>query len=492
MLRGVLLLALIAAGGANAFPGLSPRLNVYAAEVVASVADSRKLDAFAASRTRYLSLPPYLTAEQRDLWRRMTDLWANSLSREPDLYKARRVSSTLLAVNVDDYGWDPDTWEQLANEDPFYHVQIDLVIGRPGRMYFAATKESKAGWYDVNVTENRRVPALAPWLPVAEAAELVARCQSAAPIVRADWWFSRAAIQFGRKGTGYYDWLRVKDRDQFDRLVAFDRRKSQDIRREVAAIVARSGVSNFPRQIFRFQSLTGGYWQTRDVLDDNKDARNALRQLDGDYRHQAEEIYGFLPNGLFAYFLSNDQGVRQDSAPDGIGPDKTAPGNDGKIHIGLSCVRCHVEGLRPIQDWGRRIYSGPLRLTSPDPVQFRRLVQLYLGELQEYVDGDTAAYAKRLVRLTGWKTDEAAKAIGVAWAWYEERDILPADAAAELGVSEAAYVAKLRAYFQANPLSDSVLASHLADPPIGLRSGDDWEQVQPLVGQIVFGAGGGQ
>jgi hypothetical protein len=73
------------------------------------------------------------------------------------------------------------------------------------------------------------------------------------------------------------------------------------------------------------------------VLDDNKDARNAVRQLDKDYKHQAEEVYGFLPNGLFVYFLVRRRGTRQDSAPDKIGSDKTAPATTGGS-TSVSCV----------------------------------------------------------------------------------------------------------------------------------------------------------
>lgn len=426
----------------------------HAAELRAAVADARKIGPALSARTRYLSLL-WVPERDRDDWRRVAgDFWPNATSREAELVKARRVTGTLLALNGDDYGavWLA-AFDKLGDEDPYFHARLNV--------------------------GGKVVTSLAPWLPAPEAAELVALTQSPTAILRADWFFSRVAIQAGRK-VGYYDLLGLKDRKDFDELIQFDRKKSQGIRREVAGIVARSGVANFPRQIFREQALTGGRWETRDVLDDNADARNAVRQLDADYKHQAEEIYGFLPNGLFAYFLANADGTRQDSAPDKIGSDKTAPANDGRIHVGVSCVRCHTEGLRPINDWARRVYAGPLTLNSPDPVQHRRLVQIYLGELAEQVTDDSALYAKRLKRLTGWTIEESAKAVGRCWAWYVERDVLPADAAAELGLEEKVYLERLRTYFKANQLSDPVLASHIAEPPLPIRE-DDWEQLQPVV-----------
>lgn len=459
--------------------------NPYASEQSAALADARKLGP-AAVTTRYLSFAQ-VPAELRGEARRTINLWANSLSREAEFYRPRRVTETLVAVDVLAYGWDPQVWENLGAEDPYYHVLVAFKQGTAvGKRFFRQDGDSPAGMYTFDAKNDTRVVAFAPWLPAADALELAVRTNSVAPIVRADWWFSRAAIQFGRKGTGYYDWLAVKDRDEFDKLVGLNVKESQRVRREVAAIVARSGVADFPRQVFRFQSITGGYWQTRDVITDNRDARNPLRQLDGDYKHEAEEIYGVLPNGLFAFFLANDKGVRQDSAPDGIGFDKTAPGNDGKIHAGVSCCRCHVEGLRPVNDWGRRLYAAGLTLNSPDPAQYRRLVQLYLGELGEWYAGDNAMYALKLKRLTGWEPAAAAKAVGDLWKWYQEADLLPADLAAELGVPEREYLARLRAYYKANQLSDPVLASHIAEPPIPIRR-DDVEQLYPIVAPVVLG-----
>jgi hypothetical protein len=451
------------AGPATPKPAPAPSTSAvsppHAAELRAALADARKIGPALSARTRYLSLL-WVPERDRDDWRRVAgDFWPNATSREAELVKARRVTATLLALNGDDYGavWLA-AFDKLGDEDPYFHARLNV--------------------------GGKVVTSLAPWLPAQEAAELVALTQSPTAILRADWFFSRVAIQAGRK-VGYYDLLGVKDRKDFDELIQFDRKKSQGIRREVAGIVARSGVANFPRQIFREQALTGGRWETRDVLDDNADARNAVRQLDQDYKHQAEEIYGFLPNGLFVYFLANADGTRQDSAPDKIGSDKTAPGNDGRIHIGKSCVVCHSEGLRPISDWARRVYNGPISLNSPDPIQLRRLRQIYLGDLQSRLDEDNTAYARSLKKLTGWTTEESAKIVGRLWGAYVEADLLPSDVSQDLGLKEEVYLKRLRDYYAKNQLSDPVLASHIAIPPIPIRR-DDYEQLVPIIYPIVL------
>lgn len=446
-----------------------------ATELKAALADARRLDSTTAVRTRYLTLQG-VAELNRDDTKVVLDFWINCLSREAEFAKMRRVTPTILAVSLDDFGIDAATWDKLADEDPYFSQQIKVEVGATFLNWdggYSQAKAVKAGVATVPAT----------WLPQKDALEVTSLTQSPAPILRADWWLSRTLIQADRKGTGYYDFLAVKDRKDFEKLVALDVKESQRVKREVAGIVARSNVSQLPRQVFRFQSVTGGYWVTRDALDNNRDERNALRNLDGDYKHQAEEIYGVLPNGMYAFFLGDDKGVRQDSAPDKLSSDETAPGRDRRIHVGLSCVRCHVEGLRPVNDWGRKIFTGPLKLSSPDAVKLRRLQHLYLGELQERIDEDSALYAKRLFRLTGQKPDAMAKMVGSAWANYVERDVMPGDAARELGLTEAVYMTRLKAYYGSNQLADPVLASHIAGLPIRI---DDWEQLMPLVCPIVL------
>jgi len=475
-------IAIAVAGSANAEP--LPQQNPYAADVMAALADARKLPPEVASYTLYLTLRP---CYDRDEQRKVCDLWTNALSREAELVRPRRIGQNLLAINTLDYGWDHDSLlAALALEDCYYHVSVLVEANTAHKCYFSRTKGFKAGWYDAQIITKKRVAALAPWLPATETAELVALTNSPAPILRADWWFARAAIQADRAGTGYYDHLQLKTLADFDKLCEFDRKKSQGIKQEVAAIVARSGVSNFPRQVFREQALTGGRWETRDQIADNRDEKNALRQLNGDLKPAAFELYCFLPNGLLATFLADGKGARQDSAPDGVGHDSTAPGRDGKIHVGLSCIRCHAEGLRPIDDWARKVYAGGLQLNSPDYDKARRLAQIYLGDLQGRLDDDRSRYAKTLFSLTSWKTADAAKAVGRAWAAYTEANLLPKDLAAELGLPEVDYLKNLRAYYAANQLGDAVLASHLADPPLPIRR-DDAEQLYPIVANVILG-----
>lgn len=458
--------------------------NPYGAETVAAYTDAIKLPPETVVTVRYLSFW-WVTSTKREEAVKVVQFWVNSLSKRAALKPLRQVTTTLYAVDLYHYNIDPKVWENFSKVDPYFHVQIkteDKVIPWKGGVWPGDGKYYEPGAFPQKI-EGEKTAASAPWLPTKEIATLITLTQSQSPVLRADWWLVQTAIQDDRQGVGYYDFLGTKDRDEFDKLVALDIKASQKIEREFAGIVKRSGVARLPRQIFRFQSLTGGYWQTRDALDNNREARNALRNLDKDYKHQAEEIYGTLPNGLFAFFLCDQNGVRQDSAPDKIGPWREYPGIDGRIHVGLACAGCHAEGLRPFKDWAKSSYSGDFTLNSPDFATLKRLESIYLTDLTEWFEEDNQRYARALKKITGYTPAQAAKAIVAVYAGYQERDLMPKEAAAEFGLTEQEYLARLKAFFLLNKLADPVLADHIRGDSI---RADDWEQLIPLVAPIVL------
>src|SRR5207245_5947379 len=108
--------------------------NPYAAEVRAALADARRLGP-EASFTRYLSLR-WVEPTDRGEWRQVLSYVTNGTSREAAIYKTRWITETLVAVNYLWFGeqWGK-TWENLANTDPHFHVQVDLVVDQPGKMY---------------------------------------------------------------------------------------------------------------------------------------------------------------------------------------------------------------------------------------------------------------------------------------------------------------------------------------------------------------------
>lgn len=403
--------------------------------------DARKLPPGVVEHTRYLSLYNVPHAE-RAAWECVLRFWTNSLSRESSFAFPRRVCDDLYAVNVLDYGpvWR-DVWERQANVDPYFHVQLaveTVTKDKLGKVVKRATKQQ--GF-------------LPPWLPVAESVELGQRTQSVAPVIRADWWLMQSCRQLSlnnddKSGIGYYDWLGLAKLEDFEKLCRIDSKASIEIGRDVRAALTRSGVAIANRGIERDQALTGAHWKTLDSKS-NVGRNNAIRNLGrGDFLHDAEERIGVLPNGLHVYFLNDFPGKnRQDSAPDFVGGNH-APlhvGNDYRIHSADACVRCHVEGLRGIDDWVRRVLKAPLGLQSPDYAKLIELRRQYYSDLKDQLAEDNRLYCKALKVCNGLDPAENARLFAKAVDWYALRDRTAADVAIELGVSRAELFYALKA-----------------------------------------------
>ena len=324
------------------------------------------------------------------------------------------------------------------------------------------------------------VTASAPWLPAETMTKLIALTQSQAPLLRADWFFAMTARQIDRNGknsgVGYYDFLGLKNQKDAEDLVGLDRAKAKKIQREIAAIVAESGVALNNRQIFRFGTVAGSWWETRDV-NDSSGNKNAVRQLDEDFAPDALEVYAFLPNRLFLLLALNNKGELQATVPDNIASDDKTTSKDRRIHPSLGCIRCHAPGLQPIDDWARTFYANPpgdAKLNSPDYDRLKRLKRLYLTPLEDDFESDQVVYARALLRLTGWKPAEAAKAYGEAWKQYADTSVGGEQFALELGVTYEHMIDAFRWYVRpvakgGGGSQDPVIVGFLKKPEFAAR-----------------------
>jgi len=421
---------------------------------------------------RYLALPHVADKKALDQWDAVLRFWANSLSREAELVAPARVAPGLWRLDLRDYGWRAETWEKLADLDPWYTVKVvtekvkvtKYIDHKGGDCYNPETgrtiKNLAAGRYSYEVVESKGRAAGAatgPWVPAAPFAALAKATGSQIPVARLDWWLSVAAVA-NDTGAGYYDWLGVgKKEADFDDLGGVDAKKARALQKEIGALVSRSTVTLNNRGLERVPAITGYKWKSRDYLK-STDAKNALRLLDGDIQEDASEQYLTLPNGLFAFALFNGKGERQDAAPDTIASDGKAPGTDRRVRNGISCVRCHAEGIRPINDWARKVYQPPFTLEDRVYEESKRKRAKYLSDLQEQVEEDQQRYARALKKVNGLTPAKNAEAVAAAWADYVERDRALADVALELGMDKAALLASLKAEAKATTL-DPVLAA---------------------------------
>jgi hypothetical protein len=469
---------------------LPPALLNASDAALACADDATRLDPADAEYTRYLVLPNRTTRKARLDDYRVAANHVNSLSDQQRMALPRPVSGTgmaVLAVDLRDYGWRKETWEKLGTFDPYFHtpVQVEEVVKVRKKYLKSHTnawwrrKTSEDEWerceggddeyYEVVDTASKPALALAPWLsdpfpgrstpgdPARERrlGDLVKATRSASPLLAFHWFFRQTAIQdddkYDGKCPGYYDFLKVGDRQEdFERQFALDLDTARFVfQAEMFAAVGRSSVANNNRRILRWDAIGGGWYATLDVRQ-SVDKRNFLTNFDDlDIRKgfknttgkrgfaqiaaskivvfDASEQFRPLPNKLMVWFLSNARGERQNSVPDFLATDKTAPGTDQRVWNNLSCVRCHLDGIKPVDDWVRNVSRAPLAFHVKDPAAARRQAQLYGEGLEDAIAGDQAVYKRAVWRSTctpgnrdGLSTKEFNSLYREFWSEYQE------------------------------------------------------------------------
>lgn len=475
--------------------------------VEAAAVDVAKLRPTDAVRMRYMYIPIDDVKEKIDAnrkfldeWHAVLSFWVNSLSRESELVPPKRILPNLWRVDMGDYRWATDTWERLSEvPEPYFSVSLITVVeAKPARTVRewwkgginpADGKHYDAGWYNAvypAVEASKKVKAaVAPWIDAKAGLALQTACGTSVPIVRADWWLAQTVVSLDRKA-GYYDWLALgKKEADFQALIGADPKKAEQLRKLSIALVGRSGVTLQARSLERTPSLTGYYWTSQDYAKSTAE-KNPLRLLKGDITPDASEQIGTLPNGLLAGWLQDGKGARQDVAPDFIASDNKASGNDKRVHSGL-CWRCHSEGVRPINDWARKVYQPPFALEdSLDYERTKELRSKYLGDLQKLIKRDQDEYTATIKSVNGLTPAENSKAFAAAYDWHVERDLSLADVCVELGLDQKVLVAALKAEARTTKL-DPILA--------GLVQGVDvrremFEEVIPLLYDLVGKHGG--
>jgi hypothetical protein len=209
-------------------------------------------------------------------------------------------------------------------------------------------------------TEKRETTEVGFWLPTEPVAFLVEQTNSAAPIVNAPWFLANTCRQLTltneQLGYGYYDFLGIKNRDDFFALARVRLKDGRDLERDTLEVAIDRRVSAQARAIDSEPTLTGWLFFTLDT--DNETGRgNPVENLRrGDFLHKAEEHYLPLRNGLPAYLLCTDKGENQATDPDFIGSNTSVlcASTDKRIHVGVGCITCHAgQVLQPVNGWVR-------------------------------------------------------------------------------------------------------------------------------------------
>ena len=131
-----------------------------------------------------------------------------------------------------------------------------------------------------------------------------------------------------------------------------------------------SGVSNNNRVVERHTSRYGAYWKSYD-FSGSVGAQNIFTHP-LNFNHDGGEVIFNLPNGLQGYYLVNASGLRLDEAPINIVSNPAA--SDPTVRNGLSCIGCHTEGMKTLEDQVRSVIESN---TNP-PYNKAQALRLYV------------------------------------------------------------------------------------------------------------------
>jgi hypothetical protein len=416
-----------------------------ATEVRDAYLDSLGLPPEQAYQTRYLSIYNE-PVERRGAVVSLLHYWPNGLSRATKFYYPRRVTPTLYAVEIDQYGWDAETWEKLADVEPWFAVRVLVTTGSWSPSYYDCVGKS---WRQSKPAAEKIYNAPAPWVDYDQIKVLAQRTNSSVPVVRFDWFMNQTGDQQKRR-VGYKDWLGLKKLVDAEKLAGFSKEIAAT-RPIVAGVFVRSQVSLNPRQVFRLAAADGVWWETRDVEDPTQKHKNARENFLDDFRPDAKEVFFGLPNGLFGFLLLNAKDEIQDVAPNTIAGDKASTNTNTTVRNGVSCLRCHT-GLKTLgHEVHRQTFTQADELGIGSPIRKAKLLieEQYLGDLTEKWTVDQDRYTKSLKKACGLTPIQFQKLFAESWARYEDGAAGSADVARELGVSERVLLASIDRYTKA-------------------------------------------
>jgi hypothetical protein len=367
-------------------------------------ADLDSLSKSRAKGTRYLTLTHLASICAKDkfmaVYRQGAIKLINSLSRSSEVVAIETVdpAKSILRINIDDLGWNAADWETLVASYP-YGARPDTQLN----------------------------------------SLLDGRTGTKTPFIRADW------FAFVASRPGMYEKL-LKLPKTFQELA---KQQGVDVTNNIKRFVAqragfrKSGVSANNRLIERHPSNNGYFWTSYDFAG-NKGKQSLFEFPIGPggatgFTHDGGETIFSLPNGFQAYYLNDAKGAAIAKGPVNIVSDLDNP-RDPSVTNGISCMRCHAEGMRNAKDEIRdavvngRIQSKEIR----DQVEalyppVEKMDRLLANDAKRFQDAMKRAGLDPALKLNGV---EMTFALSIAY----EQEIDINQAASELGLKRAQFL----------------------------------------------------
>lgn len=448
---------------------------------------------------RYISLYNIPKAKRKEYAAALSFV-CNSLSTRRQMYIPEFVGAsdeTLIRLNINDYEWTPEAWEKLGlkgsgvhpQPEPYFHMfveqpvfekvkvkkQVEKVKKVPTNQYDQRGQQifkEVVTLEDVEVEEtvsNKRkfvIDCKVPWLDPLGYQTLMSNTHSDFPIYRGDWFMSNVIVP-----PAYYDFLKLGDKaEDFDKLIFADEKLAEKARSQDKAVVVTSMVARNNRTLNRSPTFTGGYiWRSHDSLK-SVDDRNYVQFLLREQFDATEEI-GTLPNGLQAYLLTDGKGKRVDFANPEIALDNGSV--DRLVRPGRSCMICHADGIRPINDEVRALTNKlknprELKLLVTRKEDFYKIEDLFGSDLDRQIVADQNLYRDAVSRSTGLQSEVVSRVMSEIYNNYIENLLTHEEVSRDIGVE----FNQLDGYIKAS--KDNLVLGLLRSPIRPIKR-DQWE-----------------
>ena len=201
--------------------------------------------------------------------------------------------------------------------------------------------------------------------------------------VRADW-FTSVASQFPL----YEDLLQlpstVSDLQEMLR-VRPDRTRRAGRGRSAGRHDSVGRIAQQPRCATAAATVRRDYWRSYD-FNSSKGTGNMFKDPINLHPNGGEMIFN-LPNGLQGYFVTNAIGTRLEEAPTGIVTDKFA--EDKTVRNGLSCMRCHDQGIKGFRDKSARRSISYFQRRAAMPASTRVRSAIFIRTRNKWISWST-------------------------------------------------------------------------------------------------------
>jgi serine/threonine-protein kinase len=165
--------------------------------------------------------------------------------------------------------------------------------------------------------------------------------------------------------------------------------------------IAESGGMAALRFLERRDAGPGPFWRTYEL--EGKGITDLVRLAPEKLTRGPGQVLFGLPNGLYGFYLVNKFGQRLEIAPAGWVHNPKDP--DADVRTGLSCIRCHDQGVKPFKDVARTA----LEESKTRPPNYDDLLKTFVGpmKLDEHLKTDADRYTEALKTIYEGKVPNA-------------------------------------------------------------------------------------